>query len=188
MALRQVLVWPDKRLEEKAKPVTRIDDRLRAFVDDLVETMYAGDGVGLAATQVGVPVRIITVDVSGVEPETGLLKVINPRIVEAEGNAAHEEGCLSLPDIREEINRPEAIRVKFTDPEGNEHDLRCNGFLARAFQHEIDHLDGKLIFDRLSPLKRGLIKRRLRKARLAAEKARANARKKPKGESAHQPH
>ncbi|MBI5525082.1 MAG: peptide deformylase [Deltaproteobacteria bacterium] len=166
MALRKILVWPDKRLEEKARPVVRVDDRIRKLLDDMAETMYAGEGVGLAATQIGEPARVAVIDVSGADEKVPLIRAINPEIVESEGRVTHEEGCLSLPEVREEIARFEKIKVRYKDPEGNTVETAAHGLLARVFQHEIDHLDGKLLFDRLSALKRGLIKRKLKKAKL----------------------
>ena len=170
MSLREVLEYPDARLTKKAAQVKVVDDDVRALLDDMVETMYASDGIGLAAPQVGESVRCLVVDISCVEEGQKPYKVVNPEIMGAEGSAIREEGCLSLPEIREEVERPEKVRILYTNENGGQEILECEGLLARAMQHEMDHLNGKLIFDHLSPLKRGLLKRKLTKARHKKEK------------------
>ncbi|MFA6033264.1 MAG: peptide deformylase [Myxococcota bacterium] len=170
MSLREVLEYPDARLTKKAVPVKAVNAAVRALLDDMVETMYASDGIGLAATQVGEPIRCLVVDVSCMEKDHKLYKVINPEVMGAEGSAIREEGCLSLPEVHEEVERPEKVRILFTNENGGQEVLECDGMLARAMQHEMDHLNGKLIFDHLSPLKRGLLKRKLAKAKRKKEK------------------
>jgi peptide deformylase len=170
MALKKILTYPDKKLTEPARPVEKIDEELGMLLNDMAETMYAAEGVGLAATQIGVPLRMLVIDVSGAQDNSGLMKIINPVIISEEGSATSEEGCLSLPDVREDVERAERISVTFTDHEGTIVHKSCDGLLARAFQHEIDHLNGKLLFDRLGSIKRGLLRRRLKKAKETAEK------------------
>ena len=164
MALRDILTYPNPLLREKARPVTEFDEMLKAIARDMAETMYAEPGVGLAATQIGVSLRLITIDVREADGEAGeLLKLANPEIVEREGEIIGEEGCLSVPGVREDVKRAERIKVRAQDLDGQEKIIEAEGFLAVVFQHEIDHLDGILFIDRLSPLKRTGIKRRLRR-------------------------
>ncbi len=164
MALRDILTYPNPLLREKARPVTEFGDMLKAIARDMAETMYAEPGVGLAATQIGVSLRLITIDVREADGESGeLLKLANPEIIEQEGEIIGEEGCLSVPGVREDVKRAERIKVRAQDLDGQEKIIEAEGFLAVVFQHEIDHLDGILFIDRLSPLKRAGIKRRLRR-------------------------
>jgi peptide deformylase len=157
MAKLPILEYPDPRLRIRAQPVTKVDDGIRKLVDDLLETMYASSGVGLAATQVDRHVRVLTVDVSeaGNEPHC----LINPEIVESSGSAVTEEGCLSVPEYYDAVERAERIRVRALDRDGKPVELEAEGLLAVCLQHEIDHLDGKLFVDYLSEMKR----QRLRK-------------------------
>jgi len=168
MAILEILTCPDKRLAIKSQPVELVDESLRSLFDDMIETMYAADGVGLAAPQVGVLSRVLVIDTSGVEEKGVLIKAVNPAIVASSGKSTREEGCLSVPEVHEEVSRPSEITVRFLDQDGRPVEIACDGLLARVFQHEIDHLDGKLFIDYLSTLKRGLIKRRLTKAKLKA--------------------
>jgi peptide deformylase len=164
MALREVLTYPNPLLREKARPVIEFDDELNALARDMAETMYAEPGVGLAATQVGVHQRVITIDVREKEGQSGeLLKLANPEIVEREGEVVGEEGCLSVPGVREDVKRSDKIKVRAQNLDGREVVIDADGMLAIVFQHEIDHLDGILFIDRLSPLKRSSIKKRLRR-------------------------
>jgi peptide deformylase len=164
MALRDVLAYPDPRLREKARPVTVFDEALKTLARDLAETMYAEPGIGLAATQIGVAQRVITIDVREEQGQPGeLLKLVNPGIIESEGEIVGEEGCLSVPGIREDVKRAEKVKVRAQDLDGRELFFDAEGMLAVVFQHEIDHLDGMLFIDRLSPLKRSSIKKRLRR-------------------------
>lgn len=164
MAILRILQVPDPILKKPAAPVERIDDRLRRLMDDMLETMYAAPGIGLAAPQVGVSQRVAVVDVS--DAKNAPLRLVNPRITwQSDLLVAAEEGCLSLPDQYAEVRRPEAVEIAYLDEHGAERTLRAEGLLARCLQHEIDHLDGILFIDHLSPLKRNMILKRLAKAR-----------------------
>jgi len=158
-----ILEYPDPRLRTKAEPVSTVDDALRQFVDDLLETMYAANGVGLAATQVDVHKRLVVIDVS--DGRNNPLVLINPKILAAEGRAPVEEGCLSLPGIYDKLQRATHIRVRALGRDGQPFEMDADGLLAVCIQHEMDHLDGKLFVDYLSELKRQLIRRRLEKER-----------------------
>jgi len=163
MAKLTILEFPDPRLRTKAKPVEQFDDQLRTLVDDMFETMYAAPGIGLAATQVDVHKRLLVADVSPDKSEPHVL--INPQIVEKDGEAVTEEGCLSVPGYYEEVIRAEHIRVRFLNRDGEEAEMEAEGLLAVCIQHEIDHLDGKLFVDYLSEAKRQRIRKRLQKER-----------------------
>jgi len=161
MALRTVLVFPDSRLRNIAQDVTEFDDELKQLANDMAETMYAENGIGLAATQINEPLRIITVDVS--EDHSGLMTLINPEITKAEGEQVCQEGCLSVPEIYAEVTRAEKISVKAFNLRGEEMSFDAEGLLAVCIQHEIDHLDGKVFVDYLSPAKRQRIQKKLLK-------------------------
>ena len=163
MALLNILEYPDPRLRTRAAPVDRVDDDVRRLVDDLLETMYAARGIGLAATQVDVHRRVLVVDVS--EEKDRPLALINPEIVEETGSCESEEGCLSVPDYNESVPCAEQIRVRALDRDGEVFELEAEGLLAICIQHEMDHLDGKLFVDYLSELKRQRLRKRLSKAR-----------------------
>jgi peptide deformylase len=158
-----ILEYPDPRLRQTAEAVRVVDDAVRRFADDLLQTMYACKGVGLAATQVDVHKRILVVDVS--EERNQPLLLINPEILSAEGLAPAEEGCLSVPGIYDKVKRAERIRVRALGRDGEAFELDAEGLLAICIQHEMDHLDGKLFVDYLSELKRQLIRKRLQKER-----------------------
>jgi peptide deformylase len=158
-----ILEYPDPRLRRVAEPVQVFDDALRQFVADLLETMYAARGVGLAASQVDVHRRVLVVDVS--EERNRPLTLVNPEIVAAEGLGPAEEGCLSLPGIFDKVKRPTQVRVRAHDADGKIFELEAAGLLAVCIQHEMDHLEGKLFVDHLSELKRQLIRKRLQKER-----------------------
>jgi peptide deformylase len=147
---REILVYPDPFLARKAVSVAVVDDRIRALVRDMFETMYAAEGVGLAATQVGVGKRVIVLDVSPVDETISPLAVVNPEIVWREGSVTGVEGCLSVPGIQGEVCRAETVDVRGMDERGNPLRIRATGILSRALQHEIDHLDGVLFIDRAS--------------------------------------
>lgn len=169
MALLTVLRFPDENLRIKAKPVTSVDDSIRVMVDDMLETMYQEKGVGLAAIQVDIHLRIVVIDVS--EEGNSPLVLINPEITHKEGSQLNEEGCLSVPGCYAQVERAEKITFKALDREGNAYEKEADGLLAICVQHELDHLDGKLFVDYLSPLKRERIKKRLEKeARLASRR------------------
>jgi len=158
-----ILEYPDPRLRTRAEAVARVDDAVRQLADNLLETMYAANGVGLAATQVDIHRRIIALDVS--EGRDQPLILINPELLTTEGKAPAEEGCLSLPGIYDKLSRATRIRVRALNLEGTPFEMEAEGLLAVCIQHEIDHLEGKLFVDYLSELKRQLIRRRLLKER-----------------------
>lgn len=161
MAILDILHYPDKRLRTVAKPVEEVNDQIKKLVEDMFETMYIAPGIGLAATQVNVHQQIIVIDVS--EDKTQPLCLINPEIIEQEGTESCDEGCLSVPDIYETVERSENVTVKALDQNGDEYTLRAGELLAVCIQHEMDHLKGKLFVDYLSPLKFQRIKKRLLK-------------------------
>lgn len=165
MALLEILHYPDKRLRTVAKPVAMVDDNIRKLVDDMFETMYAAPGIGLAATQVNVHQQVIVIDIS--EQKDQPLCLINPQIIAEEGTERCEEGCLSVPEIYETVERAEKITVRALDRDGNEFTREADGLLAVCIQHEIDHLKGKLFVDYLSPLKFQRVKKRLLKSQRA---------------------
>ncbi len=161
MALLEILHFPDPRLRLKAKPVAQVDDQVRQAVRDMFETMYQAPGIGLAATQVNIQQRIIVVDIS--EEKNEPLCLINPEIVEKQGQEETQEGCLSVPGFFENVTRAEYITVQALSEQGESIKLSVDGLLAVCIQHEIDHLEGKLFVDYLSPLKRQRIKKKLLK-------------------------
>ncbi|HWV38507.1 MAG TPA: peptide deformylase [Vulgatibacter sp.] len=167
--VREILIWPDPRLKEKAAPVAAVDDSIRALVDDMFETMYAADGVGLAAPQIGVLQRVIVIDTSAVDEDVQPVALINPEILESEGTTQYREGCLSVPGEAEEVTRAARVRVRYLDRDGAQQELEATGLLAIAVQHECDHLEGVLFVDYLSTLKRELIRKRMK--RLKRERA-----------------
>jgi peptide deformylase len=163
MALLNILHYPNPRLHIKAKPVAEVDDRIRRLVRDMADTMYDAPGVGLAATQVDVHERVVVIDVS--EEGNQLLVLINPEITwKSEERQTYEEGCLSVPGIYDEVERAARIRFKALDAEGKPYEMEAEGLLAVCVQHELDHLDGKVFVEYLSPLKQTRIKTKLRKA------------------------
>ena len=167
MAIREILKIGHPTLVRKADPVTAIDEGLVRLAGDMVETLHAAPGIGLAAPQVDVSRRLIVVDLSVGENPDDLIVLVNPEIISKEGQIVGEEGCLSVPDITEKVSRPYRVRVKGLNLEGRETSVEGEDILARALCHEIDHLDGKLFIERLSPLKRALVKKKIRKQREA---------------------
>lgn len=163
MALRKILTYPAAELKELSQPVANIDGRIDTLVTDMVETMYAAPGVGLAAPQVGVQERIVVIDVDPENPGKQLVKLINPVIVEAEGSVVWEEGCLSVVDYTAEVTRAKRVLVRAWSVDQQEIELEADDLFAVALQHEIDHLDGKLFIDRISRLKRDLYRRKVKK-------------------------
>jgi len=161
MAILEVLHFPDKRLRTKAKPVQNVDDKIRTIVDDMFETMYEAPGIGLAATQVNIHQRIIVIDIS--EEKNQPLCLINPELLETDGIEQMDEGCLSVPGVYEVVERAEHIKVKALNQQGETFTLETGDLLAVCIQHEMDHLEGKLFVDYLSPLKRQRIKIKLQK-------------------------
>jgi peptide deformylase len=164
MTVKPIITLPDPLLRKASAPIERVDEGIRKLADDMLETMYAAPGVGLAAVQVGVPIRLIVLDTAKEEEEPRPLVLINPQIVTLGSELRlHEEGCLSIPDERVPIERPSKVTVRFLDREGKPQELTAEGLLATAIQHEIDHLNGKLIIDYLSRLKRDMVVRRFKK-------------------------
>ncbi|EDY87077.1 peptide deformylase [gamma proteobacterium HTCC5015] len=161
MAKLEILHFPDPRLRQACKPVEQVDDELRQFIDDMFETMYDAPGIGLAAIQVNRHERLLITDVS--EDASNPLVFINPEIIEADGVEVTQEGCLSVPGFYENVERAEHIVVKALDRDGKAFEMACDGLQAVCVQHEIDHLDGKLFVDYLSPLKRNRIQKKLEK-------------------------
>lgn len=168
MELLPILEFPDPRLRTKAKPVEHVDDELRSLIDRMFATMYAAPGIGLAATQVDVHRRFMVIDVT--EDHSQPLVFINPEIVARDGKTVYQEGCLSVPGIYADVERADRITVRALDRDGNPFELEADGLLAICIQHEMDHLEGKVFIDYLSPLKREQVRKRLEKAQ--REKAR----------------
>jgi peptide deformylase len=162
MAILDILYYPDKRLRTVAKPVEKVDDSIKKLVENMFETMYLAPGIGLAATQVDVHQQVIVIDTS--EDKSQPLCLINPEIIAEEGTESCDEGCLSVPDIYETVERSETVTVKALNENGDEYTLEAGELLAVCIQHEIDHLKGKLFVDYLSPLKQQRLKKRLLKS------------------------
>jgi peptide deformylase len=167
--LREIVIWPDPILKEVAKPVEKVDDDVRRLLDDMAETMYAADGVGLAAPQIAELKRLIVIDTSPRQEGQKLIHLVNPEIVKTEGKTSYTEGCLSIPGEAEDVERAAKVWVKALGYDGKPFEFEADGLLAIACQHEIDHLDGTLFVDHLSSLKRELIRKRMKK--LQAERA-----------------
>ncbi len=161
MAILNILKFPDKRLRNKAESVLQVDNKVRQIVDDMLETMYEAAGIGLAAIQVDIKQKIIVIDIS--EDRDIPLCLINPEILEQEGRAEIEEGCLSVPDYSAKVQRATKLKAHALNRDGKSFELNADGLLAICIQHEMDHLDGKLFIDYLSPLKREYLTRRIRK-------------------------
>ncbi len=163
MAVLEILHFPDPRLRKKASSIEAVTDEIRKLADDMLETMYAAPGIGLAANQVNVQKRLVVIDIS--EDQSQPLILINPEIIQKQGERAHEEGCLSVPEAYELVTRADTVTVQALDREGKVFELEADALLATCIQHEIDHLDGKLFIDYLSQLKRQRIRKRLEKQR-----------------------
>lgn len=171
MAIREIISLPDERLRLVSKPVEVITPEVRALADDMFETMYDAPGIGLAAIQVAVPLRLITMDLSKKEGETNPRVFINPEILSSsEEHSPYEEGCLSIPEYYEEVERPSRVRVRFMDIDGKVHEEDAEGLYATCIQHEIDHLNGVLFIDYLSKLKRDMVMKKFKKAAKLAAK------------------
>ena len=171
MAMLPILTAPDPRLKQISKPVDKVDAEIAKLMDDMLETMYAAPGIGLAAPQVGVLKRVLVIDIDREGEHTGPLKMANPEIVDvSEDDASYEEGCLSVPEHYAEVERPARVTVRYLDQQNEIRTLQAEGLLATCIQHEMDHLDGILFIDRISALKRNIILRKLVKARKEAEK------------------
>ena len=170
MALRDIIILPDKRLRQESEPVKAVDAEVRALVDDMFETMYKAPGVGLAAIQVGVPRRIVTVDTAKKDEPKQPQVFINPEIVwSSEEKNTYEEGCLSIPEYYEEVERPSEVKVRFMDLDGKTQEVEANGLLATVLQHEIDHINGVLFIDHISKLKRDRVIKKFAKAAKRAD-------------------
>ena len=165
MALREIIILPDKRLRLVSEPVKTVDPEVRALIADMFETMYEAPGVGLAAIQVGVPKRIVTADTAKKDEEKRPQVFLNPEVVwSSEEKATYEEGCLSIPEYYEEVERPTQVKVRYMDIDGKTQEIEANGLLATVLQHEIDHLNGVLFIDHISKLKRDRVIKKFAKA------------------------
>ena len=170
MARRTIIILPDKRLRTVSKPVGKITSEIRALVDDMFETMYEAPGIGLAAIQVGVAQRVVTMDLSHKEGEKEPRVFINPEITwSSDEPSTYEEGCLSIPDIHEDVERPGKVRFSYLDLDGKPHEAEADGLFATCIQHEVDHLNGVLFIDHISRLKRDRIVKKFTKAAKRAE-------------------
>lgn len=166
VAIREIRKYPDPVLLNKTGRVTKIDETVNRLIDDMVETMHAAPGVGLAANQVGVPLQVAVIDISAHEEEGAahpLVVLINPEMLDMEGAVIAEEGCLSIPEYSEKVKRAKQVRVRAQDRAGKKFEMDAEGLMAKALQHEIDHLNGVLFIDRLSQLKKSIFKRKHRK-------------------------
>jgi peptide deformylase len=171
--VREVLIWPDPRLKAKSQPISKVTPQIVQIVDDLFETMYASEGVGLAAPQIGLQQRILVIDVAPGDESSRPLALINPVIVGGRGTVTWNEGCLSIPGEAEDVDRQEEVTVQALDRDGRKIEIAdATGLLAVALQHEIDHLEGTLFVDRLSALKREVIRRRMKKLKADLEEDR----------------
>jgi len=171
MALRQILTEPNKILREKSLTVKVVDEDLKKLMDDMLETMYAAPGIGLAAIQVGVPKRIIVLDITPKDKPKNPMYFVNPEIItKSENSSTYEEGCLSVPGQFAEINRPDKCHIKYLDYYGQPKEIKADGMLATCIQHEIDHLEGILFIDYLSKLKKTMIIKKLSKQKKAIER------------------
>ena len=174
MAIRDILIIPDPTLRLKCEPVTAIDASVRALIDDMFETMYDAPGIGLAAIQIGVTQRIVTMDLAKKDDPKDPLVFINPEITwSSEDKSVYEEGCLSIPDYYSEVERPSSVKVKYMDADGKTHEIEADGLLATCLQHEIDHLNGVLFIDHISKLKRDMVMKKFKKAQKRGETTRA---------------
>lgn len=163
MAIMKIELYGSNVLREKAKPVEKVDDRIRALLDDMVETMRHAKGAGLAGNQVGVPLRIVVIDFGALQGKEDIKYFINPEIVSTEGKMDCEEGCLSFPQIFVKTERPKKMKVRALDRDGNPFEAEGEDFISKAMGHELDHLDGVLMIDHVSPLKREFVKKKIKK-------------------------
>jgi len=171
MALKKILTEPNKILREKSIQVDKVDKDLQKLMDDMLETMYAAPGIGLAAIQVGVPKRVIVLDITPKDSPKNPMFLINPEIIEkSKNNSTYEEGCLSVPGQFAEIDRPDRCYIKYLDYQGQSKEIKAEGMLATCIQHEIDHLEGILFIDYLSKLKKSMIVKKLSKQKKALER------------------
>lgn len=164
MALREILIVPDPRLKKECEPVEEVNDEIKTLLNDMLETMYAAPGIGLAAPQIGVMKRLVVMDVSDDKDKPEPLKMINPEIIwESEETSVYQEGCLSIPEQYADVERPAEVGMRYMDENGETHEIEADGLLATCIQHEIDHLDGVLFTDYLSALKRNMILKKVQK-------------------------
>jgi peptide deformylase len=170
MAILEILKYPHSILRKRSKEVDRIDEEVKILIRDMRETMVQAGGIGLAACQIGVSRRVVVLDVSPMDPQHSFFALINPEIISEEGEIDHEEGCLSVPDCLEKVKRKEKVCVRGLSPEGMEIEIKGDGILAIALQHEIDHINGVLILDRVSRLKREIYRNKLKKEKRKEEK------------------
>jgi len=172
MAVREIIKLPDKRLRLSSESVKRVDAGIRALVDDMFETMYDAPGIGLAGIQIGVPKRVVVMDLSKKDEAQAPRVFINPEVTWAsKEQATHEEGCLSIPEYYEEVERPVQVKVKYLDLDGKQHEIEADGLFATCLQHEIDHINGILFIDHISKLKRDRVIKKFTKAAKAAKAA-----------------
>ena len=165
MAIREILILPDKRLRLVSKPVAKIDAATRQLVEDMFETMYDAPGIGLAAIQIGEARRVVTMDLAKKDDPREPQVFINPEVIgESTEKNVHEEGCLSIPEFYEEVQRPAQVKLRYLDLDGNQHEIDADGLLATCIQHEIDHLNGVLFIDHISKLKRDRVMKKFSKA------------------------
>ena len=170
MALRHIITLPDPKLRLISKPLERVDDSVRKLLDDMVETMHDAPGIGLAAIQVAEPLRMLVIDLAKKDEPLQPLFFINPEVVwSADDRSAYEEGCLSIPEYYEEVERPASVRARFVDRDGKRQEIVAEGLLATVLQHEIDHLDGVLFIDHISKLKRDRVTKKFVKMAKRAE-------------------
>src|SRR5215467_3691110 len=171
MALREIITLPDKRLRQRSEPVAKIDADIRVLISDMFETMYKAPGIGLAAIQIGVSLRVVVMDLSKREGETERRVFINPEITwSSQEKLPYEEGCLSIPDIHEDVERPTRVRIRYVDLDGKPHEADAEGLFATCIQHEVDHLNGVLFIDHISRLKRERIIKKFTKAAKRTDK------------------
>ncbi len=174
MAIRDILILPDPKLRLTSEPVAAIDADVRALVDDMFETMYEAPGIGLAAIQIGIARRIVTMDLAKKDEPKAPQVFINPEVTwSSEDLAVYEEGCLSIPEYYEEVERPASVKVKYMDLDGKTHEIEADGLLATCLQHEIDHTNGVLFIDHISKLKRDRVMKKFQKALKRGETTRA---------------
>ncbi|MBM3548038.1 MAG: peptide deformylase [Alphaproteobacteria bacterium] len=172
MAIREIIVAPDPRLKITAKPVKKVDGEVRRLMDDMLETMYRANGIGLAAPQIGSDLRVVVCDVARQNEEAQPIHLANPEVVWASDELLlREEGCLSVPDHYAEVERPSEVKIRYLDRDGKEQELHAKGLLSVCLQHELEHLDGTLFIDHLSRMKRDIILRKLKKTAKLAEPA-----------------
>jgi peptide deformylase len=170
MAVLEILKYPHPLLKKRAKEIDQINGDVKKLIHDMLETMYDANGIGLAASQVGILKRIIVMDVSPIDPKQSFFAMINPEVISEEGEIDHEEGCLSVPGCLEKVRRKEKIHVGGLSPEGRELEVFAEGISAFALQHEIDHINGVLILDRISRLKREMYRKKLKKEKQKEER------------------